>query len=489
MTIHHAPPKMVLPLLHQQAYIDGAFVEADSGATIEVTNPANGDVLGTVPNMGAAETDRAIAAAAAALPAWRARTAKDRANVLRRWFELIMANQDDLAALMSTEQGKPLAESRGEIAYAASFIEWFAEEGKRTYGDVIPAHAADKRIIVLKQPIGVCAAVTPWNFPSAMITRKAGPALAAGCTMVLKPSELTPFSALALCELAEKAGIPKGVLSCVTGDAAAIGGAMTASPIVRKLSFTGSTPVGKLLMAQCAATVKKTSMELGGNAPLIVFDDADLDVAVAGAMASKYRNAGQTCVCANRILVQDGVHDAFVERLSAAVRALKVGDAFAPGTVIGPLIDGRAIKKVETHVADAIEKGARVAVGGHRHPQGANFYEPTVLTGATREMRLFREETFGPVAPIFRFKTEAEAIELANDSSSGLAAYFFGRDIGRVWRVAEALEYGIVGINEGMISTEVAPFGGVKESGIGREGSRYGIDDYLEIKYLCLGGI
>ncbi|HEY0352750.1 MAG TPA: NADP-dependent succinate-semialdehyde dehydrogenase [Enterovirga sp.] len=476
-------------LFRQQAYLDGAWVDADGGATIDVDNPATGDVLGTVPKMGAAETRRAIEAAEAALPGWRAKTAKERAQILRRWFELMMANQEDLAALMTAEQGKPLAESRGEIAYAASFIEWFGEEGKRVYGDVIPGHGADKRIIVLKQPIGVCAAITPWNFPAAMITRKAGPALAAGCTIVLKPASQTPFSALALCELAERAGVPKGVFSCVTGSATEIGGEMTSNPKVRKLSFTGSTEIGKLLLEQCARTVKKTSMELGGNAPFIVFDDADLEAAVKGAIASKYRNAGQTCVCANRILVQDGIYDAFAKRLSEAASGMKVGNGFTEGAVIGPLIDAKAIKKVEEHVADALAKGAEIITGGKRHSLGGSFYEPTVLTGATRDMAIFREETFGPVAPLFRFKTEAEAIEMANDTEFGLAAYFYGRDIGRVWRVAEALEYGIVGVNEGIISTEVAPFGGVKESGLGREGSHYGIEDYLEIKYLCLGGI
>ncbi|GJD53491.1 Glutarate-semialdehyde dehydrogenase [Methylobacterium crusticola] len=490
MTIQGRPQPLKKPgLLRNQAYLDGAFVDADGGGTVAVDNPATGETLGTVPRMGAAETERAIAAAAAALPAWRARTAKDRAAILRRWFTLIMENQEDLAAIMTAEQGKPLVESRGEIAYAASFIEWFSEEAKRIYGDVIPAHGPDKRIVVIKQPIGVCAAITPWNFPAAMITRKAGPALAAGCTMVLKPASQTPFSALALCVLAEEAGIPKGVLSCVTGSAQAIGGAMTASPVVRKLSFTGSTEIGRELLAQCAPTVKKTSMELGGNAPFIVFDDADLDLAVKGAIASKYRNAGQTCVCANRILVQDGVYDAFAERLARAVQAMAVGDGFEAGTVIGPLIDAKAVAKVEEHVSDALEKGARIVTGGRRHARGGSFYEPTVLADTTPQMRIFREETFGPVAPLFRFRTEEEAVALANDTEFGLASYFYGRDIGRVWRVAEALDYGMVGINEGIISTEVAPFGGVKESGLGREGSHYGIDDYLEIKYLCMGGI
>jgi succinate-semialdehyde dehydrogenase / glutarate-semialdehyde dehydrogenase len=476
-------------LFRQQCYIDGAWVDADGGGTIPVENPANGERLGTVPKMGAAETRRAIAAADRAMPAWQAKTAKERAGILRKWFELMMANQEDLAQLMTAEQGKPLTESRGEIAYAGAFIEWFAEEGKRIYGDTIPAHGADKRIVVLKQPIGVCGAITPWNFPSAMITRKAGPALASGCAMVLKPASQTPFSALALCELAERAGVPKGVFSCVTGTAKEIGGEITSNPTVRKVTFTGSTEIGKLLMAQCAATVKKTSMELGGNAPFIVFDDADLDAAVKGAIASKYRNAGQTCVCANRILVQDGVYDAFAKKLADAAGAMKVGNGAEAGIVIGPLIDMKAIEKVEQHVADALKKGARVVIGGKRHALGGSFYQPTVLADVTTDMMVTREETFGPVAPLFRFKTDAEAIKMANDTEFGLAAYFYTRDIGRVWRVAEALEYGIVGINEGIISTEIAPFGGVKESGIGREGSKYGIEDYLEIKYLCMGGI
>src|SRR3954471_23496575 len=476
-------------LFRQHCYIDGEWVDAISRETIPVTNPASREKLGTVPKMGAEETRRAIEAADRALPAWRAKTAKERAQILRRWFDLMMANQDDLAALMTAEQGKPLAESRGEIAYAASFIEWFGEEGKRVYGDVIPGHGADKRIIVLKQPIGVCAAITPWNFPAAMITRKAGPALAAGCTIVLKPASQTPFSALALCELAERAGVPKGVFSCVTGSATEIGGEMTSNPKVRKLAFNGSTEIGKLLLEQCARTVKKTSMELGGNAPFIVFDDADLEAAVKGAIASKYRNAGQTCVCANRLLVQDGVYDAFTKRLAAVAAEMKVGNGVEQGVVIGPLIDMKAIEKVEQHVKDAVAKGAKVVIGGKRHALGGSFYEPTVLANVTTDMIVTREETFGPVAPIFRFKTEAEAIKMANDTEFGLAAYFYSRDIGRIFRVAEALEYGIVGINEGIISTEIAPFGGMKESGIGREGSKYGIEDYLEIKYLCLGGI
>jgi succinate-semialdehyde dehydrogenase/glutarate-semialdehyde dehydrogenase len=476
-------------LIRRQCFINGEWVYADNGQTIEVDNPATGATIGAVPRMGKDETRRAIAAANAALPAWQAKTGKERAIILRKWYELIMANQEDLAIIMTSEQGKPLTESRGEIAYAASFIEWFAEEAKRVYGDTMPSPTGDKRIVVLKQPIGVCAAITPWNFPAAMITRKAGPALAAGCTMVLKPASQTPFSALALCVLAERAGIPSGVLSCVTGSAGEIGGEMTSNPIIRKLSFTGSTEVGKLLMAQCAATVKKTSMELGGNAPFIVFDDADIDAAVKGALVAKYRNAGQTCVCANRFLVQDGVYDVFVERLSKAVSALQVGDGLTAGVNLGPLIDDKAVRKAEEHVADALQKGASVTVGGQRHALGGNFYMPTVLANAKREMAIFREETFSPVAPIFRFSTEAEAIEMANDTEFGLAAYFYGRDIGRVWRVAEALEYGMVGINEGLISNEVAPFGGVKESGLGREGSKYGIDDYLEIKYLCMGGL
>jgi succinate-semialdehyde dehydrogenase/glutarate-semialdehyde dehydrogenase len=476
-------------LFRQQCYIDGAWADADGGGTIPVENPANGERLGTVPKMGAAETRRAIAAADAALPAWRAKTAKERAVILRKWFELMMANQEDLAQLMTAEQGKPLTESRGEIAYAASFIEWFAEEGKRIYGDTIPSHGADKRIIVLKQPIGVCGAITPWNFPAAMITRKAGPALASGCTMVLKPASQTPYSALALCELAERAGVPKGVFSCVTGGAKEIGGEITSNSIVRKVTFTGSTEIGKLLMAQCAGTVKKTSMELGGNAPFIVFDDADIDAAIKGAMASKYRNAGQTCVCANRLLVQDGIYDAFAKKLADAVSAMKVGNGTEAGTTIGPLIDMKAIEKVEQHIADAVKKGAKVVVGGKRHALGGSFFQPTVLADVTTDMVVTREETFGPVAPLFRFKTDEEAIRMANDTEFGLAAYFYSRDIGRVWRVAEALEYGIVGINEGIISTEIAPFGGMKESGIGREGSKYGIEEFLEVKYLCLGGV
>ena len=476
-------------LLRQQCYIDGQWADADGGKVIDVTNPATGEVIATVPNMGTDETRRAIEAAEAAMPAWRAKTAGERAKIMRAWFNLMMENQEDLGRLMTAEQGKPLAEAKGEIAYAASFIEWFAEEGKRAYGDIIPAAQADKRIVVLKEPIGVCAAITPWNFPAAMITRKAGPALAAGCTMVVKPATATPLSALALCELAERAGVPKGVLSCVTGSARAIGGEMTSNPIVRKVTFTGSTEIGKLLMVQCAATVKKTAMELGGNAPFIVFDDADLDSAVLGAMASKYRNAGQTCVCANRLLVQAGVYDAFAEKLSVAVRALRVGNGLTEEVDQGPLIDMAAVEKVEEHIKDAVAKGAKVVVGGGRHEKGGTFFQPTLLTGVTSDMAVAREETFGPLAPLFKFETEEEALQMANDTEFGLASYFYSRDIGRIWRVSEGLEYGIVGVNAGIISTEVAPFGGVKESGLGREGSKYGLDDFMEVKYLCMGDV
>ncbi len=478
-----------IDLFRQQCFIDGRWADADDGATAEVTNPADGSVLGTVPHCGAAETRRAIAAAERAWPAWRARTAKERARILRTWFDSILVNHEDLARLMTAEQGKPLAESRGEIAYAASFLEWFAEEGKRLYGDTIPQHRPGCRIVVLKEPVGVCAAITPWNFPAAMITRKAGPALAAGCPIVVKPASSTPYSALALAVLAERAGVPPGVFSVLTGSARAVGGEMTANPIVRKLTFTGSTAVGKLLMEQCAGTVKKLSLELGGNAPFIVFDDADLDAAVAGAIASKYRNTGQTCVCANRLLVQDGVYEAFTAKLAEAVAALKVADGMAEGVQQGPLIDMAAVEKVEEHIADAVAKGARVVVGGHRHALGGTFFEPTVMTGVTADMKVSREETFGPLAPLFRFHTEAEAIRMANDTEFGLAAYFYSRDVGRVWRVAEGLEYGIVGANEGIISTEVAPFGGMKESGIGREGAKYGIEEFVEVKYVLMGGI
>ncbi|MBI4263580.1 MAG: NADP-dependent succinate-semialdehyde dehydrogenase [Acidobacteria bacterium] len=476
-------------LFRQACYVDGAWVSARSGATIGVDNPATGEVIGTVPKLGAVETREAIEAAARAWPAWRRKTAKERAAVMRRWFDLMMANQADLARLMTTEQGKPLVESRGEVAYAAGFLEWFGEEAKRVYGDTIPGHQPDKRIVVIKQPVGVVACITPWNFPLAMITRKAGPAIAAGCTVVLKPASQTPLSALALAELGERAGLPKGVLNVVTGSASEIGGELTSNATVRKLSFTGSTEIGKLLMAQCAGTVKKISLELGGNAPFIVFDDADLDAAVEGAIASKYRNTGQTCVCANRLLVQDGVYDAFAAKLAAAVAKLKPALGLEADATQGPLIDDKAVAKVEEHVSDALAKGARVVVGGRRHARGGRFYEPTVLADVTPAMLVAREETFGPVAPLFRFTTDEEAIALANDTEFGLASYFYGRDLARVWRVAEALEAGMVGVNTGLISTEVAPFGGVKESGLGREGSKYGIEEFLEIKYVCLGGI
>ena len=476
-------------LLRQQCYVDGQWLDAHAGGTRQVTNPATGAVIGTVPNAGTAETRFAIEAAAAAFPAWAARTAKDRATLLRRWHDLMLANADDLATLMTAEQGKPLAEAKGEITYAASFIEWFAEEGKRVYGDVIPGHQPDKRIFVLRQPVGVVAAITPWNFPAAMITRKAGPALAAGCTFVCKPALQTPYSALAMAELAHRAGIPKGVFSVITGSATEIGGEMTSNPIVRKVTFTGSTEIGKKLMQQCAGTLKKLSLELGGNAPFIVFDDADLDLAVQGAIASKYRNTGQTCVCANRLLVQEGVYDAFVAKLVDAVRKLRIGDGLKGATEQGPLIDDKAVAKVEEHVADALGKGGRIALGGKRHALGGTFFEPTIITHVKPSMLVAREETFGPVAPVFSFKDEKEAIRMANDTEFGLASYFFTRDLARSLRVAEALEYGIVGLNTGLISTEVAPFGGVKESGFGREGSKYGILDYTELKYLCIGGI
>ena len=476
-------------LFREQCYVNGGWLDARGGGSIEVDNPATREVIGTVPALGTAETRAAIEAADAAWSGWRSRPAKDRARLMRRWFELMMAHQEDLAVLMTSEQGKPLAESRGEIAYAASFIEWFAEESKRVYGDVINHPQPGKRIVVLKQPIGVVATITPWNFPAAMITRKCAPALAAGCPVVIRPASQTPFSALALAELADRAGIPPGVVNVVTGPSGPMGAELTSNPTVRKLSFTGSTEIGKLLMSQCASTVKKVSLELGGNAPFIVFDDANLDAAVVGAMASKYRNAGQTCVCANRLLVQDGVYEAFAAKMAAAVAGLRVGDGLEEGTQQGPLIDMRAVEKVEEHIADAVGKGATVAVGGGRHARGGSFFEPTLLTGVTTAMAVAREETFGPVAPLFRFSTEDEAIRMANDTEFGLAAYFYSRDIGRIWRVSEGLEYGIVGVNEGIISNEVAPFGGVKESGIGREGSKYGMDDFVEIKYLCMGGI
>ena len=474
-------------LFRQQAYIDGAWVDADNGQTLKVNNPATGDIIGSVPKMGAAETRRAIEAADKALPAWRALTAKDRANKLRKWFDLMMANQEDLARLMTLEQGKPLSESRGEIAYAASFLEWFGEEAKRVYGDMIPGHQVDKRLMVLKQPIGVTAAITPWNFPSAMITRKAGPALAAGCTMVLKPASQTPYSALALAELAERAGIPKGVFSVVTGSAGEVGAELTGNPIVRKLTFTGSTEIGRQLMVECAKDIKKVSLELGGNAPFIVFDDADLDAAVEGALISKYRNNGQTCVCANRLYIQDGIYDAFVEKLTAAVAKLNIGNGLENGVTTGPLIDAKAMAKVQEHIDDAVSKGARVVAGGKPHALGGTFFEPTVLVDVPRNAAVAKEETFGPLAPLFRFKDEADVIAMANDTEFGLASYFYARDLSRVFRVGEALEYGIVGVNTGIISNEVAPFGGIKASGLGREGSKYGIEDYLEIKYLCIG--
>ena len=475
-------------LFRQQCYVAGAWIDADSGAVSTIVNPATGAVLGSVPELGAAEARRAIEAAHAAWSSWRKLTAQARAVILRRWFNLLLEHQEDLATLLTLEQGKPLAEARGEIGYAASFIEWFAEEGKRIYGDTVPPHQPDKRILVLKEPVGVCAAITPWNFPTAMIARKAGAALAAGCAMVVKPAPQTPFSALALAALAERAGLPAGVLSVITGPAQIIGDEILDNPLVRKLSFTGSTRTGKYLMQRCAGTLKRLSLELGGNAPFIVFDDADLDAAVAGALVSKYRNSGQTCVCANRFLVKDGVYDAFADRLTRAVgEQLKVGNGLESGVMQGPLIDAAALAKVERHVADALARGARVLTGGRRHALGGTFYEPTVLADVAPGMLVAREETFGPVAPLFRFQTDEEAIRLANATEFGLAAYFYSRDLNRVFRVAEALQYGMIGINTGLISTEVAPFGGVKESGFGREGSKYGIEEYLDIKYLCIG--
>jgi succinate-semialdehyde dehydrogenase/glutarate-semialdehyde dehydrogenase len=476
-------------LLRQANYIDGKWVQADDGTTLEVKNPADGSLVGTIPAMGETETRRAIEAADKAFPAWRAMLAKERSAILRKIFELMHENAEDLAIIMTAEQGKPLAESRGEITYAAGFIEWFAEEAKRVYGDTIPQNVKGRRIIVQKQPIGVFAAITPWNFPSAMITRKAGPGWAAGCTGIIRPASQTPFSALALAVLAERAGMPPGVCNVITGPSGAVGKEITANPLVRKLSFTGSTEVGAKLLAQVAPTIKKTSMELGGNAPFIVFDDAELDEAVKGVIASKFRNTGQTCVCANRLLVQDGVFDAFASKLKVAVEALKVGNGMDEGVTQGPLINPDAVAKVEEHIADATRRGAKLVTGGKRHQLGGNFFEPTVLADVPREALIFSEETFGPVAPLFRFETEEEAIKLANDTDYGLASYFYARDVGRIFRVAEALEYGIVGINEGAISTEVAPFGGMKSSGLGREGSKYGIEDYLQIKYLALGGI
>src|SRR6202047_3139661 len=476
-------------LFRQQAYIDGGWCEADNGKSFPVTNPATGELLAQVPEMEAAETRRAIGAAKAAWPGWRRKTAKDRAALLRKWYDLMMGNVDDLAKIMTAEQGKPLAESKGEISYAASFIEWFAEEGKRVYGDTIPSPWNDRRLVVVKEPIGVCCAITPWNFPAAMITRKAGPGLAAGCTMVVKPAESTPLSAFALAVLAERAGIPAGVFNVLTGEPRAIGGEMTANPDVRKITFTGSTEVGRLLMRQSADTIKKISLELGGNAPLIVFDEADLDAAVEGTIISKFRNTGQTCVCANRLYVQDGVYDAFAEKLIAAVKKLKVGNGFEAGVAQGPLIDQAAVEKVEEHISDAVSKGARVLLGGKRHSLGGTFFEPTVLADVTSKMKVAREETFGPVAPLFRFYKDEDAVQFSNNTEFGLASYFFSRDIGRIWRVAEDLEYGMVGSNTGLISTEVVPFGGMKQSGIGREGSHYGIDEYIEVKYLCFGGV
>jgi succinate-semialdehyde dehydrogenase/glutarate-semialdehyde dehydrogenase len=476
-------------LLRQQCYINGEWREAENKATFPVTNPATGEVLGHVPKMGAAETRRAINAANEAWPAWRRKTAKERSAILRRWFDLILANQQDLAVLLTSEQGKPLAEAKGEVVFGASFVEWFAEEAKRIYGDTIPQPQNDKRLVVIKDPIGVCAAITPWNFPHAMITRKVAPALAAGCPVVVKPAGVTPFSALALAELADRAGFPKGVFNVLTGDTKAIGGEMTSNPIVRHLSFTGSTEVGRILMNQCSGTIKKLALELGGNAPFIVFNDADLDAAVEGALGSKYRNTGQTCVCANRLLIQEEVYEVFANKLVEKVRQLKVGNGMEPGVTQGPLIDQSAVQKVEEHIADAVSKGATVVAGGNRHALGGTFFQPTVLVRVKPEMKVAREETFGPLAPLFSFKTEEEAVQMANATEFGLAAYFYSRDIGRVWRVSEALEYGIVGINTGVISSEVAPFGGMKQSGLGREGSKYGIDDYVEIKYLCMGGI
>jgi succinate-semialdehyde dehydrogenase / glutarate-semialdehyde dehydrogenase len=476
-------------LLRQQAFINGQWRDAESGKTITVTNPANGETVGTIANMGAAEARAAIEAANAAWPAWRKKSAKERSSILRKWSELIAANADDLALIMTTEQGKPLTEAKLEVLSSSAFIEWFAEEGKRVYGDTIPSPWPDRRIVVTKEPIGVCVAITPWNFPSAMIARKVGPALAAGCPMVVRPADLTPFSALALAVLAERAGVPAGVLSVITGESRPIGAEFTSNPLVRKLSFTGSTEVGRILMQQCASTIKKLSLELGGNAPFIVFDDADLDAAVEGAMQSKYRNAGQTCVCANRFYVQDGVYDAFAEKFAAATTRLKIGNGTEAGVTQGPMIDMKAVEKTEELINDAVQKGGRVIAGGKRHALGHSFFEPTVIANVSTDMRVSKEEIFGPVAPLFRFKTEEEVIAMANDTEFGLASYFYSRDIGRVWRIAEGLESGMVGVNSGLIATEVAPFGGVKQSGLGREGSLYGIDDYLVIKYICMAGM
>jgi len=476
-------------LLRQQCYVDGAWIGADAGGSLPVVDPASGALVGTAPLFGAAETKRAIDVAHRAFPAWRAKTAKERGAILRKWNDLMLANADDLARILTAEQGKPLAEAKGEITIGAAYVEWFAEEAKRVYGDVIPTMANDRRLVVVKEPVGVCAAITPWNFPSSMITRKVSPALAAGCTVVIKPAEATPFSAFALAELADRAGFPPGVLNVITGDAPAIGAEMCANPLVRKLSFTGSTKVGRLLMQQVAPTIKKISLELGGNAPFIVFDDADLDAAAEGAIVSKYRNAGQTCVCANRFFVQEKVYEAFTQKLAAKVAALKVGRGTDEGVTQGPLINAAALAKVEAHLADAKARGAKVAVGGRRHALGGTFYEPTVLTGVSADMQIFREETFGPIAPLIPFRDDAEVVELANRSEFGLASYFYSRDLGRVWRVAEALEYGMVGVNTGLITTEVAPFGGMKQSGLGREGSKYGIEEFVEVKYICFGGI
>ena len=478
--------KRVMSLLKKQCYVDGQWVGEPA---LPVTNPANGEEIAKVPLLGAKETKAAIAAAERAFPAWSKMLAKDRSKILRRWYDLMIEHADELAALMTAEQGKPLAEAKGEVVYAASFVEFFAEEAKRIYGETIPTAKADARIVCIKQPIGVVGAITPWNFPAAMITRKVGPALAVGCTIVVKPASETPLTALALAELGERAGIPKGVLNVITGKASVVGAELTANPTVRMLTFTGSTEIGKVLIEQCAKTVKKVGMELGGNAPFIVFDDADLDKAVQGAMASKYRNAGQTCVCANRIYVQDGVYDTFAKKLAAEVAKMKVGPGNEPGVTTGPLINKAAVEKVEEHIQDAVKKGAKIVVGGKRHKLGGSFFEPTILTGVTQDMKVSKEETFGPVAPLFRFKTEEEAVKMANDTEFGLACYFYSRDIGRVWRVGEGLEYGIVGINEGIISSEVVPFGGVKESGLGREGSHHGVEEFLEIKYMLMGGV
>src|SRR5690348_10992795 len=489
-TIERSPLTLKDPsLLRQQCYVDGRWTSADDGGSMPVVNPATGVPIGTAPVFHATETRSAIDAASRAFPAWRAKTAKERSNVLRKWYELMLANVDDLALILTTEQGKPIAEAKGEVTIGAAYVEWFAEEARRIYGDVIPTIGNDRRLVVVKEPVGVCAAITPWNFPCSMITRKVSPALAAGCTVVIKPAEATPFSAFALAELADRAGFPPGVLNVITGDAPSIGGEMCANPTVRKVSFTGSTEVGRLLMKQVAPTIKKISLELGGNAPFIVFDDADLDAAADGAMISKYRNAGQTCVCANRFFVHEKVYDAFAQKLATRVGALKVGRGTEAGITQGPLINADAVAKVEEHLADAKARGAKVAIGGRRHALGGTFYEPTVLTGVRPDMRIFREETFGPIAPLIPFRDDAEVVELANRSEFGLASYFYSRDLGRVWRVAEALEYGMVGVNTGLITTEVAPFGGMKQSGLGREGSKYGIEEFVEVKYICFGGI